>query len=172
MPGQKSNSVKLASGAVFAVVIGAVFLSSPAQAGEQPLKGRYINLSGENNCTKIGDKEEGHIICTYELPSTGIRDDGEIYGRVIKGTLDWTKGAGSVEGYTVSTFADGSMLVSTYEGVTKVGADKVQVSEGTLTCVSGSGRFQGAKCQGTWKNHRAKAGYTVGDYEGTLTLPD
>ena len=172
MRDQISDSIKLASGAAVAVVLGAVFLSSPAQAGEQPLKGRYINLSGENSCTRIGDKEEGHIVCTYELPGTGIRDDGEIYARVIKGTLDWTKGSGSVSGYMVSTYADGSMLVSTFEGVSKVDADKVQVSEGTQTCTSGTGRFQGAKCEGTWKGRRTKAGYTLGEFEGTLTLPD
>jgi hypothetical protein len=171
MRGQISDPIKLASGAVVAVVIGAALLSSPAQAGEQPFKGRYINVSGETNCTKIDDKE-GHIICTYELPSAAIRDDGEIYARVIKGTLDLTKGVGSVEGYMVSTYADGSMLVSTYEGVSKVDANKDVVNEGTLTCVSGTGRFQGAKCEGTWKGRHTKAGYTLGEYEGTLTLPD
>lgn len=171
MRGRVSDSIKLVSRAAVTVVVGAVFLSSPAQAGEQPLKGRYINVSGETNCTKIDD-EEGHIICTYELPSAAIRDDGEMYARVIKGTLDLTNGVGSVEGYTVSTYADGSMLVSTYEGVSKVDADKNVVNEGTLTCVSGTGRFEGAKCKGTWKGRHTKAGYTLGEYEGTLTLPD
>jgi len=152
-------------------IAGAFIITFSAQAGEQPLKGRYINMSGETTCTKIGDKE-GHIVCTYNLPSAGIRDDGEVYARVIKGTLDQTKGVGSVEGYTVSTYADGSMLVSTYEGMAKVDADKGQVSEGTLTCTGGTGRFQGAKCEGTWNGHRTKAGYTMGEYEGTMTLPD
>ena len=152
-------------------IAGILALSVSAQAGEMVEKGRYVNLKAETNCAKIPDVE-GHIICSYEIPAVFIPDEGEIGSRVVKGTLDYVKGVGKNQGYTVTTYADGSTRAVWWEGDSKFDDQKVRYAEGTYTCVAGSGRFAGIKCEGKWKTTFQKGGFGLGEYEGKATLPD
>lgn len=152
-------------------IFGGISLTTVSQAGEMPMKGSYVNLKAETNCTKVGDVE-GHVICTFELPSVGIRDDGEYYSRSIKGTGDYVKGVGTNQGYTISTFADGSIITVEWKGSSKFNDQKVRMSEGSYSCITGTGRFSNIKCNGTWNSSAQKGGFTLGGYEGTMTLPD
>ena len=152
-------------------IFGGILLTTVAQAGEMPMKGKYVNLKPESNCTKIQDVE-GHVICTFELPGVGIRDDGEYYTRSVKGTIDYIKGVGNNQGYTISTFADGSTITVQWEGNSKFNDQKIRVSEGSYNCLTGTGRFTSIKCNGTWSSTAQKGGFTLGGYEGTMTLPD
>ncbi len=146
-------------------------LSVAAQAGEQPDKGRYVNLKADAECSKIPDVE-GHVICSFEMPGVSIVGNGEMDARVARGTLDYINGVGTAQGYTVTTSADGSTLTVQWEGTSKFDDQKVRHVEGTYTCVAGSGRFSGATCKGTWKQADQKGGFALGEWDGTITLPD
>jgi hypothetical protein len=154
-----------------AVLVGTLLLASAVSAGEQPFAGRYINHPGQNHCSKLEDKE-GHLICSFETLSVGIRDNGEMYTRAVTGTLDWVNGAGPMQGYVVNTYADGSTLATQWQGFSRLDEQQLLRQEGTLTCIGGTGRFAGAKCEGMWTGMPQKGGFTLGDYKGTMTLPD
>ena len=51
------------------------------------MKGEYVNLTADAKCSEVGDVE-GHVLCTFEIPSVGIVDGGEHYFRIVKGTGD------------------------------------------------------------------------------------
>ena len=157
--------------AVVIAIAGGLSLATVSQAGEKPMKGRFINLKSESNCTKVEDVE-GHVICTFELPSVGILGDGEYYSRIVKGTIDYVKGVGKNQGYTISTFADGSTWTDEWEGSSKLNDQKVMILEGTYSCTTGTGRYSNIKCKGTWRSSVQKGGFSLGEYEGTMTLPD
>ena len=172
MTNTRYRFIKLAGAATLAGIVGSFLLPVSAQAGEAPFKGRYVNLKPtELHCTKLTDVE-GHVICTYEIPGVTIRDDGEMGKRLVKGTLDYIKGEGKAQGYSVTTYADGSMTTTWWEGVSKTGDDKVRSIKGTAKCVAGTGRFAGIKCEVDWVSTTQKAGFQIGEFEGTMTLPD
>ncbi len=152
-------------------IAGAVVFSFSAHAGEQPQKGRYINIPEETKCTKV-EGEKGHIVCTYMMTSVAVSDDGEMRKRSVVGFLDLTNGQGPVQGHIVSTLADGSTFASTFEGEGKIEGDRGPVMSGTYRCVSGTERFAGIECKGTFTSQRQEGGFSQGTYEGTMTLPD
>ena len=154
------------------VFAGTIFFTLSTQAGEQPQKGRYVNLKpSEINCTKLSDMER-HVICTYEIPGVGINADGSLAARVTKGTLDYIKGEGTAEGYTITTQQDGSTHTSKWSGVSKTNDQKVRVIQGPYECVAGTGRFAGIKCKGKYVPTVQEGGFMIGEFEGTMTLPD
>ena len=157
--------------AVGLAIVSGISLTTVSQAGEKSMKGRYVNLKPESNCTKVEDVE-GHVICTFELPSVGVLEDGEYYARSVKGTVDYVKGVGKNQGYTISTFADGSTMTVEWEGSSKFNDNQVRISEGTYSCIAGTGRFSNVIFNGTWSSSAQKGGFTLGSYEGTMTLPD
>jgi hypothetical protein len=152
-------------------IAGAVIFSFSAHAGDQPQSGRFVNISQKNECTKV-EGEKGRIVCAYIMASVGISDDGEMRKRSVVGSLDFTNGEGPVYGTNVSTLPDGSTFTTAWEGESKVDGDKGPVMNGTYRCISGTGRFAGAECKGTWTSKQQKGGFTMGSYKGTLTLPD
>ena len=142
-----------------------------AEAGETAMKGRYVNLKAETDCTDVGDVD-GHAICSFVLPSAGILDDGEAYSRVVRGSLDYIKGVGTNQGHTINTYADGSVTTVEWEGTSDFDENKARVMSGTYRCTGGTDRFQGVECEGNWTSTVKKGGFSVGEYEGTMTLPD
>ena len=153
-------------------ITGLFIFTFTAQAGDQPQKGRYVNLKPtELHCTKLDDVE-GHSICTYEIPGVGVLEDGTLTSRVTKGTLDYVNGEGLAEGYTITTYPDGSTHTGKWSGVSKIDDQGVRQIEGPYECVAGTGRFAEIKCNGTYVSTVQKAGYMTGEYEGTMTLPD
>jgi len=152
-------------------MLGISSLTASAQAGEQTMSGRYANLKADSKCSKLDDVE-GHFICTFEVPSVAISDGGEIRSRVVRGTLNLINGTGPAHGYSISTYPDGSMITSEWEGTGKVNDQDVRELAGTYKCVAGSGRYKGVKCEGTWTSSVQKGGFTLGSYKGTMTLPD
>ena len=167
----KNLVVKLISGIWWSCALGVFGLAMTAEAGETAMKGRYVNLKAQTDCTEVKDVD-GHFVCSFEIPSVGIRDDGETYSRIVKGTGDYVKGAGKNQGYTISTFADGSVMAVQWEGVSKFNEDKTRVVSGTYQCTGGAGRFEGIECDGTWTSAVQKGGFTLGEYDGRMTLPD
>lgn len=171
MPNIETKWMKLAGLAAATGIAAMLALPVAAQAGETPEKGRYVNLKADTDCAKVADVE-GHVICSYEIPAVQISDQGEAGSRVVLGTLDYVNGVGKNQGYTVTTYADGSTRAVWWEGDSKFNDQKVRYAEGTYACVGGSGRLAGIKCEGKWKTTFEKGGFGSGTYEGTMTLPD
>jgi len=166
-----SHIVGLVGVTALVSILGISSLVASAQAGEQTMSGRYVNLKADSECSKLDDVE-GHFICTFEAPSVGISDDGEIRSRVVRGTLNLINGTGPAHGYTISTYQDGSMITSEWEGTGKVNDQMVRELAGTYKCVAGSGRYKGVECEGTWTSSVQEGGFTLGSYKGTMMLPD
>lgn len=150
---------------------GVLLLVCAAHAGEKEESGRYVNLAPTTSCTKVGDVE-GHVVCSFESQGVLIADSGEIGKRVIRGVIDYTKGLGTNQGHSVTTFGDGSSRTTAWQGMSKLDAQKNRYSEGTYTCIGGSGRFVGIECNGRWRSEYQKAKFSIGTYEGSVKLPD
>ena len=89
-------------------------------------------------------------------------------------TLDYIKGAGTFEGYSYTTFPDGSTITARGEGKSKgggVGTTGAASSEGTWTYVKGTGKFENIKGRGTMKSYILGPGQLYTDVEGEYTLP-
>jgi hypothetical protein len=172
MPGQNFHFVKRTSEAVFAVVMGALFLGSPAQAGETEVTGRYVNNKSENVFLMVGD-EKGHVVGSFTATGMSIYpDEGEV-PRFTSGNFDFTDGVGPMWGHTTVVYNDKSTLTVNWEGEAKRNEKKEFYSEGTLTCVGGTGRLEGAKCEGTWGSTKYLSnGMVLGGFKYKLTLPD
>lgn len=171
MTGRKARLVKLASGsAASIIIIGAILQASPSQAAEKEWKARYVNQKPEFSFVKVGDKE-GHIVGSFH--QTGVEfSNGEVSTRVISGTFDYVNWVGTVRGQQFNVYGDGSTMHLEWEGETTMDEMKVRNIEGPYTCIGGSGRFEGIKCKGTWKCAIVKTGACVGEYGGTMTLPE
>lgn len=146
-------------------------LATAARAGEQPVNGRYLNFPSQSDCTNV-EGEQGRVICSFTTSSVVVGSDGEMSKRSVVGSLDWTHGAGPLRGETVSTFADGSTLTTTWEGESRTEDGRGPIINGTYECVGGTGRFEAAECHGSWTSENQKGGFALGSYQGTITLPD
>jgi hypothetical protein len=150
-------------------VAGVLGLASVARGSELQETGQYVNLAPEASCSKVGDVE-GHVVCSFVAQGVLVAGDGELAARVTRGTIEYTNGVGKNQGHSVTTFGDGSTRTSTWEGETRRDAEGNRYSEGTYTCVGGSGRFKGIKCDGTWRSDYQKAKFSIGKYQGVATM--
>lgn len=150
-------------------IAGALALSAAARAAEMKESGQYVNLTPKVSCSQVGDVE-GHVVCSFESQGVLIADDGEIGKRVTRGTIDYINGVGTNQGHSVTTFGDGSTRTSAWQGTADRDAQNNRYSEGTYTCIGGSGRFEGVKCEGTWRSDYQKAEFSIGKYQGVATL--
>ncbi len=171
MTDRKARLVKLASGAAASIIIiTAVLQASPGQAAEKEMKGRFVNQKSEVTFVKVGDKE-GHVVGTFH--NTGVDfTNGEVATRFSSGTFDYLKWTGPIRGHEVTVFKDGSTYLKQCEGEAKVDEKKVRTIGGAFTCISGTGRFEGIKCEGTWNCSIMNNRSCVGEYAGTMTLPE
>jgi len=117
---------------------------------------------------------EGHAI--HLLESKGI-SFSEKWGTALNHqifTLDLIKGIGTLQGYTYTTYPDGSTSTTKFEakstasGATATG---VAISEGTYTYVKGTGKFGGIQGGGTFKSYTLGPGQWYADIQGEYTLP-
>jgi hypothetical protein len=151
--------------------LGALAIAGIVQAGEMQESGRYVNLTPKTSCSKVGDVE-GHFVCSFESQSVLFADSGDIAKRVVRGMVDLTNGVGTNHGHSVTTYGDGSTRTVMWQGMAKRDAQNARYSEGTYTCVGGSGRYAGIKCNGNWRSDYQKAKFSIGTYKGSATLPD
>lgn len=149
---------------ITALVLG--MLSGTAQAGETVMKGTNFHHNYKWQGSKVGDVE-GHTIGAYENKGVSIHEDGTRAELMIIGTLDRTKGNGTLMGYDVRRYSDGSTLSLKYEGEQKK-TDTGTMSSGRYVACHGTGRFSGVKCEGTWQGKRLWKSLRVVDWTVTL----
>ena len=145
-----------------------------AWAGETEDQGRYVAEKAAYQAVKVGDVDD-HVVGSFH--ETGVffgfgGDEKEISTSFCGGTFDFINLVVSVRGFTVNVFKDDSTVTHQWEGEAKLDENKKQYTEGTYQCISGTGRWKEIQCKGTWKQLSEANGMSVGEWSGTLTLPD
>ena len=168
---QRSYLMKLVWGAGVATVLGAAIQSSPAQAAESEMSARYIDQKAKFESVEVGD-QEGHVVGSFYKTGVETNDNGEIGMRFVGGTFDYVNWAGPASGRVIVSYQDGSTITYEWEGAAKFDEKKARFFEGTHRCISGTGRFKGVTCDGTWRETGQKNGMTVGSIKARMTLPD
>lgn len=151
-------------------IVCAVGWAVPSQAAEQEDSARWVDQKPEFVFLKVADKD-GHVVGSFH--KTGVyMYNGETGMRFIGGTFDYVNWAGPIVGRTVVSFNDGSTLTFDWEGNAKFDENKSRFFEGTYRCASGTGRFKGVGCEGTWKEIPEQNGMGIGESKGKMTLPN
>jgi hypothetical protein len=146
-----------------------------SRAGAETMKFRQVQFYTKGEVLQIGDVPD-HIIGIYDQTGLASFDTGEVASFALKGILDYIKGSGTIQGYTVLTFEDGSTMTTKYQGTSRPDASgKGSRWETTWTYAQGTGRWAGIQGGGTSTGRRfapfgaGAQAYT--DVTGTYTLP-
>lgn len=157
------------SGSLSVLVIAAVLNPIAAEAEPKTIRGSNYHHTVDWQGIEVGDVE-GHLVGAYENKGVAIYEDGQKVELVIRGTLDQVKGIGPVDGYDIREFDDGSTITLEYHGEARM-TPQGRVISGTYTSCIGAGRFEGAKCDGTWTGGRRGKTLNVFEWEVRYTLP-
>jgi hypothetical protein len=134
---------------ILACVLASI-LSVPAKADET-VKWRHVHHLTGFQIQQVGDAD-GHALNLFRLPGIALFPDGSIGTSLVVGTGDFTAGVGSTNnGYYSVSFADGSTLWLKFTGANNTGASKTPTGKGTATVIGGTGRYAGAKGEGTFE---------------------
>ena len=141
--------------ALTALIMTAFLVVSVTQAWAATMKFRMVFFHTRVETSEVGDVE-GHNLHLGESTGLASLETGEVAVVTIRFFADYTKGAGTVQGYIRLTFEDGSTIG--IKGVTTVRPDPK--GEGTLfestqwEVYQGSGRYAGIKGTGTTTGRR------------------
>ena len=157
------------------LIIAAWLLGSVTQAGAETLKWRQVHFYTKAEVLQIGDVPD-HIIGIYDHTGLASFETGEVASFAVKGTLDYIKGSGTIQGYSVLTFEDGSTMTTKYQGTTRPDlSGKGSRWETTWTFIQGTGRWAGIQGGGTQTGRRfvpfGAAAQAYSDLTGKYTLP-
>lgn len=158
------------SSAVSILVVAGALYPSVADAESRTIQGTNYHHAVVWQGIDVGDVE-GHMVGAYENKGVSVYEDGEEVELVIRGTLDLVKGLGKVDGYDIRMYGDGSMITLEYHGESKM-TPEGRVVWGTYTSCRGTGRFEGAKCDGTWKGGMKGKSLNVVEWKVTYTVPE
>jgi len=156
------TQVKGAKMMKWAVIVGTlffmtVFLVPTTQAAEE-VAYRAVYHFQKAETMEVGDVP-GHVVGFIDAPGivfiTKGPGSGEIGARKSATYFDYVKGKGTLTGYYMYTFRDGSTFSTKAIGTTTpVDGGKGVVFEGTYEVTGGTGRFEGMKGKGTFKGER------------------
>jgi hypothetical protein len=150
-----------------------------AQAGEKTVKLKLISPLTRIEVVPIPDVER-HAIGVLERRGVAIYENGETAAYHTRATFDSIRGqGGSFLGYSDYTFADGSTIVSKYQGTSWVpSGEKLYSLKGTGKYIKGTGRFEGIKGKVTFSGKYVTPytkdktkGDAIVEVTGTYTLP-
>ncbi|MFA5807729.1 MAG: hypothetical protein WC978_05095 [bacterium] len=141
----------------FAMLLSVSVLLAPMTQAADEVAGRVTFHTQKVETIEVGDVP-GHIMGVSHAPGLAFYtkgpDAGKIATRISTTCFDVVKGKGTMTGYTVNTFEDGSTLIYTIRGTTTpVEGGKKTAAEGTND-VTGTGRYEGTKMKCTWKGER------------------
>jgi hypothetical protein len=167
-------SIKKFIGNVIGTLIIAVSLLGFSQiAGAETHKFRITTYVTHFEVLPVGDVE-GHILGTVSRKGLVFFENGEIATYTVWVTIDLIKGNGSFQGYSLTTYQDGSTQVNKLQGTLEAGMYKF-----TGEYVKGTKRFEGIK--GTiastgksltlYSKEKATFSDVYFDVTGTYTLP-
>jgi hypothetical protein len=157
------------------IVIMAWLLGSAIQGGAETIKGRQVQFITRAEIIQVGDVPD-HIIGIYDQTGLASFESGEVASITLKGTLDYIKGSGAIQGYTITTYEDGSTTTAKWKGTTRPDpGGKGSWFESTWTYTHGTGRFAGIQGGGISTGRRfvpfGGGAQLYSDLTGTYTLP-
>src|SRR5262245_11890141 len=124
-----------------------VSASSYARADET-LKFRHIVHATSVQSQDVGDVD-GHLISVGRFSGLASFPDGTVGTTYFVFVTDYIKGSGTFTTHNNLTLNDGSVLWYKLNGTTKVDEQTISRSQGTVTVLGGTGKYQGAKGDGT-----------------------
>ena len=158
------------------IISGCIFTTA-VQANAVTRKWKINNQITNMKTTPVPNSP-GRVIGFFERQGEVQYEDGEMATQIVRCTFDLVRGAGPYQGYSQTTFIDGSMLLAKIEGVMlarQIG--KHPIFKGKGEYISGTGRFKGIQGDINFKATVFKpiAGNNKGDAlvecTGTYTLP-
>jgi len=151
--------------ALIAFAMG-ILLVGDAVAGEKgKVASRIVYLATGVHTLKVPDMDD-HI--NWLVEAKGIYSS-EKWGAALVyqvATMDSIKGSALSQGYDRWTFPDGSVIDIKWEGKGTGGS-----TEGTVTLIKGTGKFEGIQGKGTFKAQMLSADQYYGHQEINYTLP-
>jgi len=114
---------------------------------DETLKFRAITHATSVQSQDVGDVD-GHTMSVGRFSGLASFPDGGIGTRYFTFVTDYIKGSGPFSLYDTLTLNDGSVLWSKVTGTTTV-VQGISRSEATVTVVGGTGKYEGAKGDGT-----------------------
>jgi len=160
-----------------AMLLSVSFALVPGVSAAEEVAGRNVGHTQKSEMMEVGDVP-GHFMGVSETHGMAFYtkgpDSGEIIPRMGTAIFDIVKGKGTITGYEVKTFKDGSTIFIKWSGtLTPIDEGKRTASEGKWEVTGGTGRFAGGKGSGTWKGERIgdfKTGAdSYQDWTGTIT---
>lgn len=160
-----------------AMLLSVAVVLLPGGSAAEEIAGRNTSHTQKIEMMEVGDVP-GHFLGVNESHGMAFYtkgpDKGEIIPRMGTSVFDVVKGKGTITGYEVKTFKDGSTIVLKWSGTqTPIDGGKRTASDGTWEVAGGTGRFAGVKGSGTWKSERIgdfKTGAdSYQDWSGNLT---
>ena len=123
-----------------------------SQATAEEKKYKIINYVSKVERLPVGDKE-GHNLGFYERRGIVIYEDGEMAAFIGRGTFDLTNLGGTGEGYSLTTYKDGSTEWAKirFTLVLPPGEKLLPFVEHKGEYIEGTGRFKGIKGSFTCK---------------------
>jgi hypothetical protein len=159
---------------ILAVAMLAAF-TIVVQAPAETMKCRQVQFITKAEVIQVADVPD-HIIGIYDQTGLASFDSGDVASIALKGTLDYTKGSGTIQGYTVYTFEDGSTFGLKWQGTTRPDpGGKGSWFESKGIYIQGTGRFAGIQGKAAMTGRRlvpfGGGAQLYSDVAGTYTLP-
>jgi len=120
---------------VSTLIIAAWFLGPVTRAGADDMKYRVSSYIMKYEALPVGDVE-GHFMILFSRRGLAYFENGEVATIQNCGTADSIRGMGTVQFYSMVTFADGSTIFGKFEGT-------IEYHKGTGKYIKGTGRFEG-----------------------------
>ncbi len=170
-----SKSKIIALTALIILVFGMTIIGNALAGKTVQEKGRTAFHYFKAEVAKVGDVA-GHVVGVAEASGLNLLDSGDIGAYSVQVMFDYINGSGPHQGYTTTTFEDGSTMVAKLRGTTTATqGGKFSLFKGKYTYIKGTGRYEGIKGGGSYTGKRltpmAAGAECYGDFAGTYTLP-
>ena len=127
------------------LVIGICLLGSVPQATAETMNFKAFNHVTKQEMVPVADVE-GHVVGVSVREGVAVFENGELGWHTVTQSLNFIKGAGTLDSYFVCTFLDGSTFISHAKGMVEATPQGVGwAAKGTGDIIGGTGRFQGIK---------------------------
>ena len=166
---RKSKMTITILGCIGVFLIAALILVPTVQAGEKTFKYKVVSHTTKTEMAPVPDVEK-HVVGVYEKSGVAIYENGETAAYDTRGTFDFVKGLGPWAGYCQNSFADGSTIITKYQGTSTLGEGK-RLLKGEGKYIKGTGRFEGIKGKFSLTVEYITKTYSIVDVTGTYTLP-
>jgi len=171
---QKGRKSAVMNWSLVSIMIFVVWLiGSVTQAGGETVKSRTSTYLAHIEVLPVGDVE-GHIVGTFSRKGLSFYENGEVAVYTNWGTIDFIKGNGPFQGYSLVTFQDGSTYTIRWQGTAEGSVYKLagEFIKGTKRFEGIKGTFSGTgKALTPYSKEKGTLSDAYYDITSTYTLP-